>query len=98
MELGDESGSGTLDFDCDFVGLDVGDGFVEVDPLSLLLDELSDGALVDGVGEEGEGDGLGWVGRQVQAKKKAGEARGKRRGRTSWQPSRLNSRASLIMT
>jgi hypothetical protein len=91
MELGDESCSGTLDFDCDFVGLDVGDGFVEVDPLSLLLDELGDGALVDGVCEEGERDGLGWVGSQLLAKKKAGEAVARWRGvRANWQPSLVN--------
>ena len=37
MDLGDKSSGRTLDFDSDFVGLNVGYSLVEVDPLSFLL-------------------------------------------------------------
>jgi hypothetical protein len=70
VELGDDSCAGALDFDGDFIGLDVGDGFVELDPLSLLFDEFGDGALVDGVCEEGQRDGLRCLGAKLQAKQK----------------------------
>ena len=59
MELGNDSGSGTLDLHCNLVSLDIGHSLVELDPLPLFLDEFGDGALVDGVGEEGKREGLG---------------------------------------
>jgi hypothetical protein len=58
VELGNDAGRGTFNLDCDLIGLDVGHGLVQLDPLALLLHELGDGSLIDGVGEEGKRDGF----------------------------------------
>ena len=69
MQFGDEPSFGAFDLNSDFVGFNVSDCLVEVDPLPLLLDEVSDGAFVDGVGQERKGNRLLYMDVSVLAKR-----------------------------
>jgi hypothetical protein len=51
VELGEDTFRRSLDLNSNFISLDVSDGLILINPFALLLDELGDSALSDGISD-----------------------------------------------
>ena len=67
VQFGEDAGSGCFDLDCNFICFYVGDGLVQIYPLSFFFGEVGDGSFSDGVGDAGEREDFFWIDGVVQA-------------------------------